>query len=135
MRRILTKKLAPLTSPQAVSPRHTETATGNQLPQGNGTKSTSSQAFPAGIDPSKGFHTYSIAWYPTSSGSNTPRRTEIHLDGNTLNSPQYFPSVNPSVLIFNHWTNADWRWSAGPPVKDAYMTIQRVVAYYDKPAK
>ncbi|KAJ9118467.1 hypothetical protein QFC24_006115 [Naganishia onofrii] len=106
----------------------------NYDPQ-NGAKAYSSQAFPAGIDPSKAFHTYSIAWYPTSSDSNEPRRTEMRLDGNIINSPQYFPSVNPSVLIFNHWTNADWRWSAGPPAQDAYMTIKKLTAYYDKPAK
>ncbi|KAJ9105027.1 hypothetical protein QFC19_003658 [Naganishia cerealis] len=72
-----------------------------------------------------------INWDP----NNTARRTEMRLDGNLLNSPQNFPSINPSVLILNHWTNADGRWSAGPPAQDAHMTIKKVTAYYDKPAK
>lgn len=37
-------------------------------------------------------------------------------------------------MIFNHWSNGDSGWSAGPPTEDATIYIQKVVAYYDKPA-
>lgn len=100
-----------------------------------GAKWYGNQPFPTGVDPSTGFHTYSIAWFPTSSISNTPRLTEYRFDGQMINRPGGFPSLNPSSLLFNHWTNADGRWSGGPPTKEVYMTIKKVVAYYDKPAK
>ncbi|KAJ9110939.1 hypothetical protein QFC20_002705 [Naganishia adeliensis] len=77
-----------------------------------------------------------IAWYPTTSGSNPPRLTEYRFDGKLLtNAPKRYPSVNPSVLVLNHWSNSDPRWSAGPPAQDAIMYVKKIVAYYDKPER
>jgi hypothetical protein len=36
-------------------------------------------------------------------------------------------------MIFNHWSNGDDAWSAGPPNEEAVMIVKKVVAYYDIP--
>jgi hypothetical protein len=95
----------------------------------------SSSAFPAGIDPSQAFHTYSISWFPSTSTNNPSKITEMRFNGNLLNAPRLYSSVNPSSLILNHWTSADPRFSAGPPTQDAVIYVKKVVAYYDKPAR
>lgn len=96
----------------------------------------SDQPFPTGVDPSKGYHKFEIAWYPTTSDSNPPRLTKYRFDGKLLtNAPKRYPSVNPSVLVLNHWSNSDPRWSAGPPAQDAIMYVKKIVAYYDKPER
>ncbi|KAJ9093055.1 hypothetical protein QFC21_006548 [Naganishia friedmannii] len=99
----------------------------------NGSKVYSNQAFPAGIDPSKGFHTYSISWFPSTSDSNPAKMTEIRFDGKLQNAPQGYASKKPSALIINHWTNADDHWSGGPPTQDSALIVRRAVAYYDRP--
>lgn len=95
----------------------------------------SSSAFPAGVDPSKGYHTYAISWWPTTSTNNPAKLTEMRFDGKLLNAPKVYASVNPSSIVLNHWTSGDPRWSAGPPAQDAVIYVKKVVAYYDKPAK
>lgn len=62
--------------------------------------------------------------------------TEIRFDGTLLtNAPKVYAGEHPSSLVVNVWSNADPRWSAGPPVQDAIMYVKKVVAYYDKPAR
>lgn len=96
----------------------------------------SDQAFPAGVDPSKGYHTYAIEWYPVTSDSNPPKITQFRFDGALLaKAPKIFSSRQSSHLVLNHWSNADPGFSAGPPIQDATMYVKKVVAYYDKPAK
>lgn len=58
----------------------------------------------------------------------------MRFDGQLLPSPKKYSSTHASHMIFNHWSNGDAAWSAGPPTADAVMTIKRVVAYYDIPA-
>jgi hypothetical protein len=91
--------------------------------------------FPA--DPTTAFHTYAIGWFPkTCAGQiNTPRGTAYRYDGDIMQGPAAYPSIHPSNLIINLWTNSDPYFSAGPPVNDAVVTIKKVTAYYDKPNK
>ncbi|KAJ9105028.1 hypothetical protein QFC19_003659 [Naganishia cerealis] len=98
----------------------------------DGRKSYTNQGFPAGVDPTKGFHTYSISWFPTTSNSNPARMTEIRFDGKLQNAPKIFSSIHPSSLVLNHWTNADSAWSGGPPTENSALIMKRVVAYYDR---
>ncbi|KAJ9112086.1 hypothetical protein QFC22_006385 [Naganishia vaughanmartiniae] len=99
----------------------------------NGTKAYKNQLFPAGIDPSKGFHTYSISWFPSTSDSNPAKMTEIRFDGKLQNAPRAFASTHPSSLIINHWTNGDDHWSGGPPTQNSALIVRKAVLYYDQP--
>lgn len=101
----------------------------------DGVRSSTSQAFPTGVDPSKGYHTFSIDWFPSTSSNNPTKPTEIRFDGALVKSPKIYSSLNPSTLLINNWSNADPRWSAGPPTQDAVMFVKKVVAYYDKPER
>lgn len=46
-----------------------------------------------------------------------------------------YAAANSQILLFQHWTNADPNWTGYPPTQDAYLTIKKVVAYYDRPIK
>ncbi|KAJ9118478.1 hypothetical protein QFC24_006126 [Naganishia onofrii] len=98
-----------------------------------GAKTGAFVPFPAGLDPTADFHTYSISWFPSTSSSNPGRLTEYRFDGELIGTPSKGASINPSNLIINHWTNASPMWSVGPPLEDAVLTIRKVTAYFDKP--
>jgi hypothetical protein len=59
----------------------------------------------------------------------------MRFNGEQLNSPPKYTAVNPQVIAFSLWTNADISWGGLPPTQDAYVIIKRVVAYYDRPIK
>lgn len=59
----------------------------------------------------------------------------MRFDNQELNAPAQYPAVNPQVIAIPHWNDADVNWSGLPPMQDAYLTVKRVVAYYDKPSK
>ena len=89
--------------------------------------------------PWQDFHTYSFEWRPDEvrwfiDGSRVypdPRQIEVTIDGapseedggfqGTANVPQF-----PANIMFNHWTNGDPHWSAGPPSLDAGMVVREV---------
>ena len=89
--------------------------------------------------PWQDFHTYSFEWRPDEvrwfiDGSRVypdPRQIEVTIDGapseedggfqETANVPQF-----PANIMFNHWTNGDPHWSAGPPSLDAGMVVREV---------
>ncbi|KAJ9093056.1 hypothetical protein QFC21_006549 [Naganishia friedmannii] len=93
---------------------------------------TNNKLFPSNVDPSTGFHHYTISWFPAGSDSNTPKTTEYHFDGKPMaEKPNKYASTHPSHFIINHWTNGPNGWTGGPPNKDAVMTIKRATMYYD----
>lgn len=94
-----------------------------------------SQPFPSSVNPTTDFHRYSISWFPSTSSNNPSKMTELRFDGKLLAAPTEYASVNPQVIAFSHWCNADTTWAGLPPMQDAYVTIKRVVAYYDRPIR
>ncbi|GHJ89021.1 hypothetical protein NliqN6_5423 [Naganishia liquefaciens] len=127
---LLKDQFKPYYQPAGIQMTNYNPLDGTMSPQG------SDQAFPAGVDPSRDYHTYAIEWYPATSDSNPSKNTEFRFDGTLLsNAPKVFSSRQSSHLVLNHWSNADAGFSAGPPAQDATMYVKKVVAYYDKPAK
>jgi hypothetical protein len=92
---------------------------------------------PFNADPTTAFHTFAIGWFPkTCAGQvNSARGTAYRYDGAIMQGPVKFPSIHPSRLIINLWSNGDVYFSAGPPARDAVVTIKKVTAYYDRPTK
>ncbi|KAJ9098999.1 hypothetical protein QFC20_005817 [Naganishia adeliensis] len=102
-----------------------------------GAQSATSQKFPSGVNPSVGFSKYSIAWYPPASINNPgiDKNTYMAFNDQPLNAPPKYSAVNPQVVSFSHWCNADTKWAGLPPNEDSSVIIKRVVAYYDRPIK
>jgi len=73
-------------------------------------------------DPAAGFNDYTIAWLPSA--------TTYYMNSYAFDSPTEYYSVNPSVIVMNHWTNGDPAFTQGPPTEDAVMQISSFQAYY-----
>ncbi|WWC73262.1 uncharacterized protein I206_107228 [Kwoniella pini CBS 10737] len=74
-------------------------------------------------DPTKDFHTYTIAWVP---GTYSPR----YMDGKEIGSPNQYNAIHPMEATFNNWSNGAKGWSAGPPIEDSIMKVRSVLFYY-----
>ncbi|ORX34192.1 concanavalin A-like lectin/glucanase domain-containing protein [Kockovaella imperatae] len=78
-------------------------------------------------DPTTSYHNYTIAWLPSG--------TKYYFDGGPLDSPTKYTSINPSKLIFNHWTNGDKGFTAGPPTQDVVFKVRALDWYYATPGQ
>lgn len=76
------------------------------------------------FDPSGGFHEYRFDWFKD--------RVEFYADGVLLDtmSGEGVPSA-PGHMTLSQWSNGDPSWSAGPPAKDAVMTVNYVKGYFN----
>jgi beta-glucanase (GH16 family) len=70
------------------------------------------------------FHEYRFDW--------TADRVSFYVDGKFLwEMTQSIPTEGGGIF-FNHWSNGDPYWSAGPPDADTVMTISYMKAYFNK---
>lgn len=56
---------------------------------------------------------------------------QFYVDGQFLYEMTENIPTDGGALFLNHWSNGDPRWSAGPPERDAVMTISYVKAYFN----
>lgn len=76
------------------------------------------------FDPTDGFHEYRFDYLPG--------RVVFYADSNKLAEMEghEMPS-SAGHLILQHWSNGDPKWSGGPPIQDALLTVSYVKAYYN----
>ncbi|ODN74718.1 hypothetical protein L202_07047 [Cryptococcus amylolentus CBS 6039] len=97
---------------------------GIQLTNWNPTNASESEetTTPFPNDPTTSYHNYTIGWLPGG--------TKYYYDGQELNSPSKYSSVNPSYVIINNWSNGNPNFTAGPPTADVDLRIKSVAFYY-----
>lgn len=81
------------------------------------------EVMPLPFRPDDMFHEYRFDW--------TPGRVAFYVDGQYLHEMNENMPVEGGHLFFNHWSNGDPKWSAGPPAQDAVMTISYMKAYFN----
>ena len=80
----------------------------------------------SGPPPTSSFLEYRFDWLPD--------RVDFSLNGRLLHSvPAPVPHL-PGALYLAHWSNANPRWSGGPPRHDAPLAISYVKAYFNSSA-
>jgi len=99
-----------------------------QTPQSvnNGYDASGTSGFevePLPFRPDDQFHEYRFDW--------TADRVAFYVDGQYLHEMTENIPVEGGSLFFNHWSNGDPKWSAGPPEQDAVMTISYMKAYFN----
>jgi beta-glucanase (GH16 family) len=73
--------------------------------------------------PDQQFHEYRFDW--------TKDRVAFYVDGSYLHEITHNVPTEGGAIFFNHWSNGDASWSAGPPAADTVMTISYVKAYFN----
>lgn len=69
------------------------------------------------------FHEYRFDW--------TKERVTFYVDGTFLHEITDNVPQEGGGIFFNHWSNGDPAWSAGPPAADTVMTISYLKAYFN----
>jgi beta-glucanase (GH16 family) len=69
------------------------------------------------------FHEYRFDW--------TKDRVTFYVDGKFLHEMTENIPTEGGSIFFNHWSNGDDKWSAGPPKSDTVMTISYLKAYFN----
>lgn len=76
------------------------------------------------FDPTSAFHEYRMDFLPGS--------VIFYADGQVLATMRSSSiPTQPGHLILTHWSNGNPLWSAGPPVRDAIMTVSYVKSYFN----
>jgi beta-glucanase (GH16 family) len=78
---------------------------------------------PLPFQPDGMFHEYRFDW--------TADRVEFYVDGKFLWQMTEQVPTEGGGLFFNHWSNGDPKWSAGPPDADTVMTLSYVKGYFN----
>lgn len=73
--------------------------------------------------PDEKFHEYRFDW--------TTDRVAFYVDGTFLYEMTENVPTEGGGMFFNHWSNGDPKWSAGPPGRDTVMTISYMKAYFN----
>src|SRR5690242_13737368 len=73
--------------------------------------------------PDEKFHEYRFDW--------TKDRVAFYVDGTFLHEMTENLPTEGGSLFFNHWSNGDPLWSAGPPEKATVMTISYMKSYFN----
>jgi beta-glucanase (GH16 family) len=73
--------------------------------------------------PDEMFHEYRFDW--------TKERVAFYVDGTFLYEITENVPQEGGGIFFNHWSNGDPKWSAGPPQSDTTMTISYMKAYFN----
>ncbi|KAF2826000.1 concanavalin A-like lectin/glucanase [Ophiobolus disseminans] len=73
--------------------------------------------------PDNMFHEYRFDW--------TKERVAFYVDGKFLHEITDNVPQEGGGVFFNHWSNGDPSWSAGPPAADTVMTISYLKAYFN----
>jgi beta-glucanase (GH16 family) len=87
----------------------------------SGTSSFKVQPLP--FRPDGMFHEYRFDW--------TADRVAFYVDGAFLTEMTENIPTEGGGMFFNHWSNGDPKWSAGPPAADTVMTISYMKAYFN----
>ncbi|WVQ81539.1 hypothetical protein IAT38_003663 [Cryptococcus sp. DSM 104549] len=77
---------------------------------------------PFTADPTTSYHNYTVGWL---SGG-----TKYYFDGQELDSPSKYSSVNPSSVIINNWSNGESTFTQGPPTADVTLKVKSITFYY-----
>jgi hypothetical protein len=91
---------------------------------GNDAAGTSTyKVAPLPFQPDNMFHEYRFDW--------TADRVAFYVDGDFLwEMTEQIPAEGGGIF-FNHWSNGDPKWSAGPPEADTVMTLSYVKGYFN----
>ncbi|KAF2165045.1 glycoside hydrolase family 16 protein [Zasmidium cellare ATCC 36951] len=73
--------------------------------------------------PSEMYHEYRFDWLPD--------RVDFYADSKWMSTIRTNVPKSPGAIHVSHWSNGNPGWSAGPPVKDAVMTISYIKAYFN----
>jgi beta-glucanase (GH16 family) len=73
--------------------------------------------------PDEKFHEYRFDW--------TKDRVSFYVDGEFLHDMTENIPTEGGGIFFNHWSNGDPAWSAGPPAQDTVMTISYMKSYFN----
>jgi beta-glucanase (GH16 family) len=73
--------------------------------------------------PDELFHEYRFDW--------TLDRVAFYVDGELLHEMRENVPREGGSIFFNHWSNGDPSWSAGPPDRDTVMTISYMKSYFN----
>jgi beta-glucanase (GH16 family) len=73
--------------------------------------------------PDQKFHEYRFDW--------TPDRVAFYIDGQFIYDRRGNIPTEGGAVFFNHWSNGDQRWSAGPPTSDTVMTISYMKSFFN----
>lgn len=73
--------------------------------------------------PDGAFHEYRFDWAEDS--------VDFYVDGQLLHRMTENIPLEGGSIFFNHWSNGDPSWSAGPPNQDAVMTISYFKGYFN----
>lgn len=87
----------------------------------SGTAAFSVQRLP--FRPDEKFHEYRFDW--------TKERVAFYVDGTFLYEMTDNVPTEGGSMFFNHWSNGDPKWSAGPPEKDTVMTVSYMKSYFN----
>jgi beta-glucanase (GH16 family) len=78
---------------------------------------------PLPFRPDEQFHEYRFDW--------TKDRVAFYVDGKFLHEMTENVPTEGGGIFFNHWSNGDPNWSAGPPAQDTVMTISYMKSYFN----
>jgi beta-glucanase (GH16 family) len=73
--------------------------------------------------PDQDFHEYRFDW--------TPSQVAFYADRQLLHVMTEDIPTSGGHMVFNHWSNGDPGWSAGPPTEDTYITISHAHFYFN----
>jgi hypothetical protein len=73
--------------------------------------------------PDADFHEYRFDWLPG--------KVSFYADNQLLRVMTEDIPDSPGHVVFNHWSNGDPGWSAGPPKEDAVFTITHAHLYFN----
>lgn len=76
--------------------------------------------------PDKDFHEYRFDW--------TPGEVAFYADSKLLHVMTESIPESGGHMVFNHWSNGDSGWSAGPPEVDTYMVVSHAHFYFNSSA-
>ncbi|KAH4924054.1 hypothetical protein HBI79_162770 [Parastagonospora nodorum] len=94
------------------------------LAQGYDAANTSGfEVQPLPFRPDERFHEYRFDW--------TKERVSFYVDGVFLYEMTENVPTEGGGIFFNHWSNGDPTWSAGPPTQDTVMTISYMKSYFN----
>ncbi|CAE7022543.1 hypothetical protein P3342_005070 [Pyrenophora teres f. teres] len=78
---------------------------------------------PLNFRPDEMFHEYRFDW--------TKDVVSFYVDGQLLSQIRDNIPTDSGSIFFNHWSNGDPSWSAGPPDRDTVMTISYMKSYFN----
>lgn len=81
------------------------------------------EVLPLPFRPDEKYHEYRFDW--------TPGKVAFYVDGEFRHEMTENVPTEPGRMFFNHWSNGDPLWSAGPPGQDTAMTISYLKAYFN----